>query len=59
MFEGCDLGYLSQEAEGLAQRLEGQLHYLRRVAQHVARDPPRQVRGALGEVSGVLGVDVL
>ena len=59
LLEGGDLVYLSEEAEGFTDGLEGPLHYPGRVAQHVPGHPARQVRGALGEVPGVLGVDVI
>ena len=51
--------FTSEEAEGFTDGLEGPLHYPGRVAQHVPGHPARQVRGALGEVPGVLGVDVI
>src|SRR5918997_6518153 len=59
LLEGGYLVHLAQEAEGFAEGLEGPPHYPRRVPQHVPCHPPRQVRGSLGEVARILGVDVL
>jgi hypothetical protein len=59
LLEGGNLVYLPEEAEGLADGLEGPLYYPGRVAQHVPGHPARQVCCALGEVPGVLGVDVV